>query len=912
MRDSGPSAPPQTGGGSGDNRPLPWLLRQKIAIPDRVLGYFDRVELKNWAMPTRRRLTILSAPGGFGKTTLLAECCRYLRDDGIPVAWVAADEHDEPGVFDTYVAYACQSAVAGAAEGPKSAAVAELGKARVGTESRTALAMREVAALDGPFVLVFDELERLGNPDSVALVDFLVKRGPPNLHLAVACRQIPGGVDVTGTLLQGRAVIVSAEALRFSMSEVANFFDRKLTQSQLAALMSESAGWPFALRISKNEIVGKARGDTVDAQVIVENWVDSRLFAGLGAEDREYVLDIGLFEWMDAALLDEVLERNDSMLRIKTMSVLVGMLEPVRDGGTEVWRLHPLIREHCVRRRFVETPERFRTIHRRIAAALARRGQTAAAMRHAADAGEPSLTGDILEQAGGVRLLSREGAVEFQAADRRLTEDVIQARPRLALVRCLSRILSGQTEEAKDRYRSLSGVLAALEADAGDGALELTAEKCVVRGMIALYGGERFGSELMQTHLADVARLAKSPYVDRLTRGIMEYSLCIAGTMTANFEAALEHAALARPYLAQSRYMRMFVDLQAGQVAMARGRVREAAALYRRAERVAKATYVLGPEPTAICGVLFQELFLECSRVPDLELTHVPEALVTGSSPFQGYAAASGVAVDLRLRYEGVDAARGSADQMLDYVRGAGLPALVRYVSALRIALLAIAGRLEEGEKAWVLDALPRGTAGCLDLSGQTWREMEAISCARLRLMIGGERFEEGRGFAKELRAVAAGRGLRRTLMRALALSVVFEQRAGDTAAALGHVGDYVRLYAKAPYTEPMVRERADCADIVGAFLESAHESAARDAARSLLDAMERADDPSHPLLTVREREVLERLEAEGDKQIAAALGLSTHGVRFHLRKLFTKFGVRNRAEAVRRAREMGLIPSNV
>jgi len=316
------------------------------------------------------------------------------------------------------------------------------------------------------------------------------------------------------------------------------------------------------------------RGDSRASQEFVENWVESRLFAGLAIEDREFLLDIGLLTWMDGSLVDDVLERNDSMLRIRTMSVLVGMLEPVRSEGKDVWRLHPLIREHCVRRRFLETPERFQSIHRRIAGALARRGQTASAMRHAIEAGEPALAGDILERAGGVRLQGWASTVEFQAADGWLTEDVIRGRPRLGLVRCLSLLLSGQTYEAKRRYRSLARTLNELDADESDAALELAGEKCMVEGMFALYGGERFGGEFIQSHLVDVSKLAASSRIDRVTRGIVEYSFCVSGGMTGNFDSALEHAARARQYLVQSRHMLVFIDLQQGQIAMAQGRAR--------------------------------------------------------------------------------------------------------------------------------------------------------------------------------------------------------------------------------------------------------------------------------------------------------------------------------------------------
>ena len=676
--------------------------------------------------------------------------------------------------------------------------------------------------------------------------------------------------------------------------------------------MSESVGWPFALRLSRNELERGARGDAHASRKLVENWVESRLFAGLEAEDREFLLDICLFEWMDAALLDEVLERGDSMRRIDTLPVLAGLLEPVRDGATELWRLHPLIREHCTRQRFRETPHRFRTIHRRIAVALGRRGQTVDAMRHAVEAGEPSLAGDLLEGAGGVRLYHREGVVQFQAAHRLLTEDAVASRPRLALVRCMSSLLSGRMDEAKARYRSLAGALDSLQVNASGAGLELAADHCMVRGMILLYGSESMGSTLTRTHLADVARLAQSPHLDVLTRGILEYTLCLAGNLTGNIGEALSHGGRARRCFAQSRYMSMFMDVQEGQAAMAQGRVRDAAALYRRAERVATERYVLDPEPAAVCSALIHELLLECGNaVPVAAPDRVPEALTRGSTSFQAYAAASGAVLEATLRDEGVEAALAGADEMLDYVRSARLPTLVRYVSALRVSLLAVAGPIGDAERAWESADLPPDEAGCLDLAGQTWREMEALSSARLRLAIGRGRFEEARSLAGELRTVAAARGLKRTLMRALALSAVLERRDGDGAAAAAHVEEYLRAYADSPYGGPLVRERADCAELLAARLETAPGVSVGDAAHALLEAMESADDPRQRVLSERERQILQQLAGRRDKQIATDLGLSAHGVRYHLRNLFAKLGARNRAEALRRARELGLIPGD-
>ena len=125
------------------------------------------------------------------------------------------------------------------------------------------------------------------------------------------------------------------------------------------------------------------------------------------------------------------------------------------------------------------------------------------------------------------------------------------------------------------------------------------------------------------------------------------------------------------------------------------------------------------------------------------------------------------------------------------------------------------------------------------------------------------------------------------------------------------HLEEFLSLFAESPYAWPLVQERADCAAVVTRFLDLNPGSPYRETARSLLAAMRGVDQGRRLVLSERERAVLRRLEGQRDKQIAAELGLTVSGVRFHLRKLFTNLNVRTRGEAVRRARELGLIPDD-
>ena len=880
-----------------------WFLRQKISVPDRVAGHLDRNKLVQRAMPTRHRLTVLRAPGGFGKTTLLAECCRRLHRDGVATAWVSLDAHDEPTVLATYITVACRRT------GLNIGDAADAGMLGGEPESRVGHLVRAIESSDGPFVLALDELEQLGNRESLALLEFLLQRGPPNLHMAIACRELPDGLNIAGAVLEGRAAVLTANELRFSKSEISEFFELRLSRNELATLAAESAGWPIALRISRNKRSSGTPAGARAVQDFADNWVESRLWDGLAAHDREFLLDIGLFEWMDTELLEEVLERKDSMLRIATMPDLVGLLEPVRGDAVNTWRLHPLIRDHCVKRRFRDTPERFRAIHRRIARALMQRGETVAAMRHAAEAEESALVADIFENAGGVRLWMLEGFLQLQAADRMLSEETVSQRPRLGLARCVVLVMTGRLAAARQRYRSVAATLDDRAGDEGKTDFDLWADDCIVRGAIALYGSEPIGSEWCRNAVADLAQLAEAPRIHPLTRGNLEFGLCVAHQMTADFDAALMRAARARRCFGTRRYMSVWVDLQVGQVAMAQGRVQDAMEHYLHARRATKVTLVLESVRTVLAKVLLQELSIECNQfTSSAELTHIPRALTASGTPFSVYAAASGVVAETRFRNEGIESALTAVETMLDYACSAELPALVRYLAAMRIGLLAIARRVADAKRTWRLDALPENADGCLDLRGQSWREMEALSCARLRLLIESEQFDAARGFAGDVRAVAGARGLKRTLMRAVSLSIMLEHRAGKPKAATAHLLEYLHLLGETPYTRPLVREGEACAAMVENLLDTAPAAPFKSSAQSLLAAMRSVDDPEGLVLSERESDILQRLvERQGDKQIAAALGLTAHGVRYHLRNLFIKLGAGSRAEAVRRANELGL-----
>lgn len=879
---------------------FPWLLRQKVTIPDPVADLLRRPELEERALPTRRKLTVLRASGGFGKTTLMAECCRRLRRDGIATAWVSLDENDEPGVLDVYISFACAKAGLNLLGVSPAEETAGLPAGRLGT------VLRQIESLGNPFVIAFDEVERL-NPASVPLLGFLLQRGPSNLHLVFAGREVPDGLDVASPLLSGHAEALETEDLRFSRPEVARFFGLRLSRRALAKEVARSAGWPVALRISRNSMEHEADDGRDGAHGFVGNWIESRLFATLPHRERDFVLDMALLDWIDEELLDEVLQRRDSMRHFESMAALTGLLEPLRDGETRRWRLHPLVREHCTDRRLREDPERFAAIHRRIATALANRRETIAAMRHAIEGRDPFLAGRIAEQAGGVRLWIRSGVPELHQANGLLTDDVVAEFPRLKLLRCIALALAGRGNEARTLYRTCPRSLSSGDDNADRRYL---LEDLTVRFGLALYGVSPVGSNWSQTLFRDAARLTAAADLDPAKRGGYEYGLSILDFLKGEFDGALDRLSEALES-AGTDYIVLYGGVLHGQIDFVRGRLEDARAHFRRARRTARKCFLLDPTAVTSCDLVRYETDLECNPASAVaDPPGVQRVLMSNGAPFSYFATASNLLIGTRLRSGRIDDALAVADRLVLRSRKAGLTAFLRLIVALRISVLLVAGRVTEAERAWRREALPEDPADCVDLTVQSWREMEAVSEARARLLIEGRRWDEGRSLLRQLHAVSAELGLRAVEMRALALSVALEQQAGDAQAGLRHLTEYLRLFAESPYAWPLVRDQATCADALRMYLDLNAGTPHREAARSLL-AMCGEDEVSAPSFSERELEVLQRLDGRQDKEIAAEMGLSAHGVRYHLRSLFAKLGARSRVEAVARASETGLIPDD-
>ena len=860
-----------------------WLLAAKAQPPSIVSGYFRRSDLLELIEPLQP-LTALRAPSGFGKTCLLADMFRRWREAGHIGAWLTVDEDDTPGIVDAYLTFAFKRAGLALVEMEDAWLDDREDELPHRTRRRTELLTAAIEAHAAPCLLVLDDVERLVHGEAADTINFLLQSGPANLRIALAMRDNPG-LDLSKATASGEGVYLTADELRFSAEQIEGFFERTLSLRELAALERRTEGWPVALRIVRNlqATAGSATlitSEQVAADRVSAEWIGERLLRDLPEADRKLLLDIALFEWVTPALAKEVLREDDIGQRIDQLGTLEGLLQR---GEDQSLRLNPLLKDYCATEYRQQDLARFQTLHRRIADVEARQGRVAPALRHAGAAGDARRIGELLEEAGGVRLWARFGVKGLIAVDDFVTPEVIDAFPRAALLRCCVLVLESRFAEALELYQVLRTKTRDFQQDrAGGDDKALHTDNILVRSTLAGFNCLPFGSSLVRHTLASIEEMADGTDLDPVVEGALNLSLSLAHQQRARFADSHRCGGLAKAAFdrAGAAYGSVFINLAMGTSAMAQGRIKEAADHY------AHGT------PTAIADILSWELEHERScNPPGSALQSVPSLPEIGW--LDVYAAAHGTAAEHAFDAQ---AALFSIDQARDHARAKGLATVVRFLSALRISWLAKNGLVEQAERAWREDALPEEDGALLETERQSWREMEALACGRVRLLLAQGEFGAARELVQQLCRSADRAGLRRVLMNGIALSAAVEQHLGEMHHAVSDLAEFLRITEETDYFRPLARERHAVLDILPALLDDKRVADVHAVASTLTDRLQ--SPRQAPVLTARQLAILRAIgDGTNEAEIAAGLGMAEDDLRFHLDEIFRKTGAADRSE---------------
>ena len=869
-------------------------------LPRRVGDYFDRPELLGRCRPRGRGFTVLQAPCGFGKTALLNEICHRERDDGRLVAWLRLDSDMNGAGLCDYLAhaFACEGLDFGQWNNLW-AGYRQQGQ----THLQAGLLLRAIEEYGGQCLLALDEVELLVAEDAVALLDYVLRRTPANLHVALALRSNPRGLDVASILLDYEGTQIDEEQLRFSDVEIGRFFGSGSSRGEFVELVERTEGWPVALRLYRRlrERGGAGRDHPygLDDQTLA--FLGDRLLRGLGESSRQLLFDLALFDKVDRSLADKLLATDHLDGWEGLRAGLRGLIRPA-DATGRVLHLHPIVKAFCAERFRQEDSARYHGLNGALATVLLRDGDCIAALRHARQAEDEALVCEIVEELGAVCLLVQVGAAYFQDICGALDAPLAGRFPRLRLVRCIGFALAGNSDAAWSLYKETARDTDNFRRDReGGDPLALRAEGVVAQAMVFALAGHSVGDFEFQRLRDEAAGLVADHRLPTPVRGTLHALLAALHQQCARFDDSRQHTKRAKECYALGGTPGgvRFAELQQGVVAMVEGRVGDAMDAYR------------NPGSTGTAAILLAELHIERNgRVPGFSWTAVGPGDTGPVIPtFDVRAAEQLNRLERAFERGGVGAALSAVEDAFEQNPGAGRSGLMRLLLARRVAYLVTAGRTEQAQRAWREGALPEDVTGVLDLAGQSWREMEAIACARIGLLGALGDLAGARGLARKLCAAASSGGLARIHMRGLAAWMILEHKAAQPDAAVAVARQFLKLFRHSDYSRSLAQDRPAAGAVLRQLLATGLATDARQNAERLLlelDGRDNAPPPDPENLKAREIDVLNGL-ARGlrDKEIARELGLTVDGVRYHLKNIYRKTGAAGRVDAVRRARAL-------
>lgn len=367
------------------------IIPTKLIIPKRAPGVIHRVRLIDYVHENLgRKLLLVTAPAGYGKTTLLVD---FANDSELPVCWYTLDEGDrDSSTFLSYLIAALRQKFP--QFGERSQPLAEHGPASAHAMA-AALVADMVEAIPDYFVLVLDDWHLVSDEvPIIELLDQLLRYLPEHAHIIVAGRTLLRG-PLVRLAAQGAVAGLGPIDLRFTADEVREVLAAKyrltITPEQAVQLAEESEGWITAIVLTSQSVWQNFLAGLIqarDSASTLFEYLAGEVFDRLPAALRRFLFDSAVPRQFTAALCDELRDRCDAQDWITQVEERNLFLTRIEANG-EIWyRYHHLFRDFLVARFKRDEGQRFTQIQGRAGEFFAARQQPEEAVEHFSQTGE--------------------------------------------------------------------------------------------------------------------------------------------------------------------------------------------------------------------------------------------------------------------------------------------------------------------------------------------------------------------------------------------------------------------------------------------------------------------------------------------------------------------------------------------
>jgi LuxR family maltose regulon positive regulatory protein len=872
------------------------------------------IERLNEGLRLGRKLTLISAPAGFGKTTLLSSwsaACEPRKR----VAWVSLDDGDnDPARFMAYVVAALQTIQETIGE----TVVAVLQSPQpLPVEAVLTGLINEIAEVPEPFVLVLDDYHAIHAAAIHDALSFLVDHLPSQMHLAIATRADP---PLPIPRLRGRGWLneLYQSDLRFRSEEIAQFLHLvmglKLSAEDVAALERRTEGWIAGLQMAalsmrgRDDMPGFVRAFTGSHRYILD-YLSEEVLRGQSREVQTFLLQTAILDRLSGELCDAVIEasgpgESQSVLEYLERSNL--FVVPL-DDERRWYRYHhlfaDLLRQRLQRERRGLAPE----LHRRASTWYEQEGILFEAVNHALPAGDFEQAAELVEQAAQTAT-ARGELVTLRGWLQALPDTVVHARPRLCLAHAWTLLVNEQHEMAEARLKETESACQALASQLqGLERQALLGEVTVIRANIA-----RFQEDLPRAIELSRHALEQLPEANLFLRGLAAANLGIVYRYRGDVQAAHQAYTEAWSISEQTHHVVTAVLALQGlaQLEVLKGHLRQAHAILQQALQFVAHRYggrLLRVPAIGIVHIYMGELLREWN---DLEnaARYLLEGIELGK-PFgavllvEGYVSLARV----RLAQGDRDSAEDALQQAEQHAHRSKRVRSLSQVAGCRTRLWLSPDRSNVSAAArWAQESLDH-----LEDELGYLRQAEYLALVRVFINLG--KTDQALQLVARLQRAAEAAGRMGEVIEMLSLQALAYQSQGDEVRAMATLEQAISLAKPEGYVRTFIDEGESMARLLRQMLSR---GIASNYVARLLAVFGEKDDSTSPAidsliepLTERELEVLRLIVAGlSNPEIAQELVIAVSTVKSHVNHIYGKLGVKNRVEAVARTRALSLL----
>lgn len=911
------------------------LIQTKLIIPPSRGQLVQRQRLYEQLNGSAdHKLTLMTAPAGFGKSTLLSSWAGQYKQ---PISWYALDHGDnDPERFLAYLLMALHH-IAPELRLTESAAALSKGQDPAALEQLLTFLINEFQRIEEPVSLILDDYHVIQDPHVNHIVTFLLDHAPSTVHLLVASRREPA--FATAKLrASGQLLELNEQDLRFTLDEAAQFIHSvmglPIPAEDIVVLEQRTEGWAAGLQLAALSLDGREDiGDFIaglrGTNRYILDYLAEEVFSRLPELLQDFLLRISVVDRFNAPLCDALLDdwqgttwdqldqlapgssalRSDPILEFLDASNL--FVFPM-DHERQWYRFHQLFADFLKDQLTKRHPQETRGLHQRAARWFSSEGFLTEAIQHALAAGDPDQA-SVLIEAQVKPMLSRGETRTLTRWIEALPPADISRRPALLFGQVWSYILSDPIRFRTEIQQIVSGFDTALGVTpetvlnklASPG---LAPETIDLLGQYALLLG--FLGRDDQPHEVSMAyfEAALDAFApdDFFTRSFalsgLASTLARQGRLAHAEETFAQAAELAQH--TESPYLYLVAKDWEATMQVQQGKLHQAETTFRFVIDQLETMRPKNLPLTAHAYVGLADVLLEWDKLQEA-LVYVNNGIDRGQRTIDRDALLEGFRTQTRIYHALGDAAaaKRAMAHALGEARRAKMTSCYHEAVALEALLNLSSGDLPAALR-W---AEARGIRE--DLAGEgrdSLLMVEQITLARLR-MAQGEILQAERILDGMLRALEGSELGRLTLQVRAMLSMVLEAR-GDREAAQQILARALLQGEPEGFTRSFIDEGPQMAALLRSTAASGRSP---EYARELLAAF--SDSPAGDSLveplSARELDVL-RLMSDGltNAAIARELVVAQSTVKTHINHIYTKLGVTQRTQAIARARELHLL----